>query len=114
MNKVRFENPAYHAPKTAQDTQVFADACRKRPGQWALYGAMTPQDGVIRMEAYVIRLGGYRKNGALYSSRMTAFAPAGSFEAQVITLGGEHRIYARYVDTRPGQGASDEPDGNGG
>ncbi|MFJ5532380.1 hypothetical protein [Streptomyces sp. NPDC093261] len=86
--RVRFESLAPMAPRAREKRAAFADALRKRPGDWALLGQHA--DGTqARYDAYQIR------NAEL--GRNEAFAPAGSFEAEARTLMGEARVYVRYV-----------------
>lgn len=67
---------------------AFATALKARPGHWALLGTHETA-GSARQFALAIRKA---------SSGAQAFAPAGAYEAEMHTmLGGEHRIYVRYV-----------------
>lgn len=85
---VRFEEPAYQPFRTVQSRQVFADALRARPGEWALLGKYHTA-GTASQEAYVVRTTPDPKD--------QPFAPAGAFEAEARTMLGEHRVYVRYV-----------------
>lgn len=85
---VRFEKPAHEPFRTVQSRQVFADALRARPGEWALLGRYCTQ-GVASQEAYVVR--------RVVDPKDRPSAPAGSFEAESRTMFGEHRVYVRYV-----------------
>ncbi|MFE7972957.1 hypothetical protein [Streptomyces shenzhenensis] len=84
-----FVEPAHDALRTPESRRAFAAALRSRPGVWALLGKY-PTPGTMRQAAYEIRHA---------SNRRTAqpFAPAGSFEAVSQSLGGEYRVYVRYV-----------------
>lgn len=97
MNDILFDDPSYPVPETLEEVREFADTCRRQPGRWALYGAMTAPGSTVRMTAYIIRKGGHSLRGKVYSPKMFTFGPPGSFEAQTITMLGEHRIYARFV-----------------
>jgi hypothetical protein len=65
--------------------QTVADALRREPGRWALI-ATYPQRTKANNVATRIKLG-----------QISAFAPAGSFEALYRTVDGECRVYARAV-----------------
>ncbi|MFC8945943.1 hypothetical protein [Streptomyces rochei] len=65
--------------------QAIATQLRARPGQWA-HVLTPPASGTATSMAYVIR-----------AAKLTAYAPAGTFEAHARTVNGEHRVYARYV-----------------
>jgi len=85
---IRFEEPAPRAPRGAKSRQVFADALRARPGEWALLGQYS-NPGTARTTAYDIR---QTKN-----AQDQPFAPSGAFEVEQRTIVGEHRLYVRYV-----------------
>ena len=83
---VRFEKPAPTLPLTRKERDTFEAALRRRPNIWALMG-QHGSAGAARQAAYSIRRGRYAR----------AFQPAGAFEADAVTVMGEHRIYARYT-----------------
>lgn len=85
---VRFEEPACEPFRRVETRELFADALRARPGEWALLGKYATA-GTMRQAAYEIR-------NAL-DPKDRPFAPAGSFEAIARSMLGEHRVYVRYV-----------------
>lgn len=85
---VRFEEPTPRALRGARARQVFADALRVRPKEWALIGTYS-NAGSMHTTAYDIR---HAKN-----PQDQPFAPAGSFEVESRSMVGEHRVYVRYV-----------------
>jgi hypothetical protein len=85
---IRFEEPANEPPRRVESRQMFADALRARPGQWALLGKHATS-GTGRQSAYEIR--------NAIEPKDQPFAPAGSFEAEARTMLGEHRVYVRYA-----------------
>lgn len=85
---VRFEEPACEPVRRVESRQVFADALRARPGEWALLGKYSTP-GTMRQEAYRIR--------RALDPKDQPFAPAGSFEADARSMLGEYRVYVRYV-----------------
>ncbi|MEU3522307.1 hypothetical protein AB0E62_00260 [Streptomyces sp. NPDC038707] len=64
----------------------IAARLRRRPGRWAVVGAFK-STSVSASMARSIRAG----------VNMSAYTPAGTFEAVARTVDGEHRVYARYV-----------------
>lgn len=84
--EIRFDGPSHAVPKQA-GRELFAAELRKHPGEWALLGRVGTM-GSGGTLAWQIR--GARET-------MTAFAPAGAYEAEAKTLLGEHRVYVRYV-----------------
>lgn len=85
---VRFESPAYEPFRRVESRQVFADALRARPGEWALLGKYSTP-GVMRQEAYHVR--------QALDPKDQPFTPAGAFEAESQSMCGEYRVYVRYV-----------------
>lgn len=92
--EIRFDGPAMPVPKQA-GREEFAAELRKHPGEWALLGKVGTM-GSGGTLAWQIR--GARET-------MTAFAPAGAYEAEAKTLLGEHRVYVRYVGSAEEQAA---------
>lgn len=68
----------------------IAEALRERPGEWACIGVQDTARSAGSL-AYAIRTG-----------RLSAYLPAGAFEASARTVRREHRLYVRFV------GKSDE------
>ncbi|MFF5471067.1 hypothetical protein [Streptomyces achromogenes] len=64
----------------------IAARLKSRPGQWAVVGTYKSTSIAASM-ARSIRAG----------VNMSAYTPAGTFEAKARTVVGEHRVYARYV-----------------
>lgn len=67
-----------------EHAQIAAEL-KARPEQWAHIGTQSSARSAGSL-AYAIRHG-----------RMNAYLPAGAFEATARTVGGEHRLYARFV-----------------
>ena len=87
MTTIRFEEPPADSRSSGQypsNGEVVA-ALKARPGEWALIRTVSSVSSATST-AYQIR-----------SARLSAFAPAGSFEAVSRTTNGEYRVYARYV-----------------
>lgn len=81
---VAFEQPTPPLPKPSE-RPALADALRALPGRWSLIG-QHHNNGSLRQAAYEVRRG---------DGGWSAFGPG--FEAQTVTLCGEHRMYARYA-----------------
>jgi YD repeat-containing protein len=81
---IRFEAPAHPTPRPTE-AKAFAEGLRERPGEWALVG-YRDKAGSARTYAYDIRRG-----------LVSAFTPSGAYEAEMHTLGGQFRVYARFV-----------------
>ena len=82
---IRFEQPAYILATGAEARSAVAQTLVARLGEWGLLGTWT-NPGSIRQTAYCIRRG---------LSGWQMFGPG--FEAEAVTMFGEHRLYARYV-----------------
>ncbi|WP_063735581.1 hypothetical protein [Streptomyces sp. RTd22] len=85
---IRFDSPAPPVPRLPRSRAAFAAALRERSGEWALLGQHHTA-GCARQDAYEIRRALRPANAA--------FGPAGEFEAEARTLGGEYRVYVRHV-----------------
>lgn len=81
---IRFDPPAHPMPHSSA-TKAYADRLREQPGEWALLGHRETA-GSARTYAWGIRRG-----------VMSAFTPCGAYEAEMRTMFGEHRVYARFV-----------------
>lgn len=92
MSIIRFEDPPApahprYAPRSRDVAPDVAAELKAAPEDWALLKEFTEQRaGTARSAAAVI-------NGG----RIPAYRPAGAFEAVTRTVGGEVRLYARYV-----------------
>lgn len=81
---VRFTTPP-EPNRTRRDWKVIADTLRSRPGEWALVARNADRSTAVFIK----------------KARLTAFAPAGSFDA--ITRkeegdeGGRASVYARFL-----------------
>jgi hypothetical protein len=81
---IEFEQPTPAIPPMTARPAVAYELV-ENPGQWALIGTW-PNAASARQMAYAIRQG---------SSGWQMFGRG--FEAQAVTVIGEHRIYVRYV-----------------
>jgi hypothetical protein len=97
MSEFRFEElPIDGRTTTRQRHEHYkaAAALRERPGEWAMVRTAATSNAA-RSAASQIREG-----------RLTAYRPAGEFDATSRTVGGEFRVYARYVGHIGTDGAS--------
>ncbi|MEU0133362.1 hypothetical protein ABZ172_04875 [Streptomyces sp. NPDC006296] len=85
---IEFEQPASSLIRGAAQRTAVAQAMATRPGEWVLLGQWN-NPGALRQMAYCLRNG-------LPGRQM--FGPR--FEAESMTMLGEHRLYARYVGGR--------------
>lgn len=87
MTPLRWETPpAALRNRTRRDWQVIADSLKDNPGNWAVVA-----------EDVSASTGTHIRHG-----RLTAFAPAGAFEARVSgardsKTGRAEKVYARYI-----------------
>ncbi|TXS35089.1 hypothetical protein [Streptomyces sp. t39] len=83
-----FEKPPglliFEAPPRTKHLQA-AEAVRARPGEWARIGCYGSRDAAASV-AWQIRKG-----------VRSAWRPVGAFQAVSRTVGGEFRVYVRYV-----------------
>ena len=92
MSIIRFEDPPppahpRYAPRSKETAPDVAAELIGARGDWALVREFTEQRaGTARSAAAVINKG-----------RIPAYRPAGEFEAVTRTVGGQVRLYARYV-----------------
>lgn len=85
--QLRAEPASYPLPSTESERHRAAWALRDKPGTWVLLGtAGTP--GSAKTHAWKIRVAG--KGWAMFGD---------GFEAEARSMLGEHRVYARWVDT---------------
>jgi hypothetical protein len=87
-NRIVFEEPPARTSRvstTKTKNEKIAAKLRKHPGRWARIGS-SDKRGSISSTAHQIN-----------SAKLHAYAPAGSFEAVLRTVGKEHRLYARYI-----------------
>lgn len=83
----RPEQPAAPLPSAEAERHRAAWALRGNPGAWALLGA-AGTSGSARTHAWKIRTAG--KGWPMFGD---------GFQAEAHTMFGEHRVYARWVDT---------------
>ncbi|AGP56839.1 hypothetical protein [Streptomyces rapamycinicus] len=72
-------------PTGKSEHNYIAEELRARPDEWA----------VVQRKATTTRAASAAQ--AIRSGKLRAYAPPGSFEAKSRTVGGEHRVYARYL-----------------
>lgn len=90
--RIRWEDPPPPLGGRSQD-RVHADLAarlRKRPRQWGMIGTYA-RANTAASTAQMIR-----------NARLGAYGPAGTYEAVARTVGGEHRVYARYAPKAEG------------
>jgi hypothetical protein len=72
-------------PTWPEQHKLMAAELRSRPGEWNVVKA-TPSIATARNTAALIK-----------SAGITAYSPAGAYEAAARTVDGAHRVYVRYV-----------------
>lgn len=85
MGVIRWEDPPTTKGMAAHDWPAIGAALAEQPGQWALV-VVCPNGATAGSTARHVRDGKY-----------AALNAYGRFEAHSRTVGGEHRVYARYV-----------------
>lgn len=85
MSELKFETPPAQRRITWGRHHEVASKLRAKPGEWAVVGVYNASNTAASIARQVNR-------GA-----MTAYQPAGSFEAMSHTVDGEPRVYVRFV-----------------
>lgn len=99
MNEIRFEPLPEQRRKSEHPLPLVrfhmraAEAMRSRPGEWAALRT-APSLTAARQAAYAISRGD-----------LTAYRPAGHFEAVARTVDDEHRVYVRFIGQPEGGAA---------
>ena len=91
MSELKFEAPPSQRRITWGRHHEVARKLKAKPGEWAVVGVYNASNTAASIARQV-------KRGVL-----TAYAPAGSFEAMSRTVDGEYRAYARYVGGKAGE-----------
>lgn len=82
-----FEDPPETTRKAGRKGmhKEAAEELRSRPGEWAIVSAYATGTSAAAMARHIM------------SGAVSAYKPAGSFQATARTVGGEARVYARFV-----------------
>jgi hypothetical protein len=85
MSELKFETPPEKTRVTWGRHYLVAHELKAKPGEWAVVGVYNGPEcaGSIARQ--------------IKGARLSAYQPAGSFEAEARTVDGEHRVYARFV-----------------
>lgn len=85
MTNIVWEDPQQtpRAPRTSKHDE-FAAALRRRPGKWAVFAEATSNSTA----------------SAINKGKLTAFRPAGAYEATGRTVEGGFKVWVRYVGSR--------------
>jgi hypothetical protein len=87
--KIRFEDPPSRgggrewSPKGTHES--IAAQLKRKPMEWARCQTLSTVQSAANQA------------DAVRNAKLTAYAPAGAFEAVSRTVDGEHRVYARFV-----------------
>lgn len=85
MSELKFEPPPKRVRVTWGRHADVASKLRAKPGEWAPIGTYNSSQTAASIARQIKR------------AVLSAYMPAGSFEAVSRTVDGESRVYARYV-----------------
>ena len=88
MSELKFEAPPSQKRVTWGRHHEVARKLKAKPGEWAVVGVYNASNTAAAIARQVKR------------ATLSAYEPAGAFEAISRTVDGEYRAYARYVGVK--------------